>query len=372
MPAVKVAIVGAHRGRHHGRIWGQLPEVDLVGICDKDPERRYQAQLEFEKPVFHEYDRMLDDAKPHVVHVVTSPAIPRHTWIKPAYEAGVRVVILEKPHALTPFEHKMVCNAVESCGSGMEVLVNHQRRYMTAFYALRELLAEGALGTLTHVYVQSQGEIMETGTHVMDLILMIAGEEFPGMVWGTVNGDLYDAKHLKCPENLMAIMGFSPQYRVCVEVTNQVLRAPDWSNINRSKYKKSHFPNRLNLFVHGKRGDFWWREYGGWGYCVKTVSSGEVTFEEDAGVTDYFVDDVTAQKRFDKHVWRNLQHSRNRNPQRPAHWARFELARKGLEMLFMLYKSALLGKPISYPEKNGKLSQEDWQQLRKEMKDAGR
>jgi predicted dehydrogenase len=345
-----------------------MPEVELVGVCDKDTERLHQAWLEFDKPVFTEYRTMLENAKPHVVHVITSPSVPRHTWIEPGCSAGVKTLVLEKPHALTPFEHKMVCEAVQACNGEMEVLVNHQRRYMAPFYALRELLANEALGTLTHVYIQSQGEIMEMGTHVMDILLLIAGEDFPGMVWGVVQGDLYDRQYLKCPANLTALMGFSPQYRVNIEVTEAQIRAPDWSGIDGNKYNTSHFPNRLNLFVHGKSGEFWWREYGGWGYRMK---NGIERGEEDGGTTDYLEDDLAAQKRFNKHLWRNLQPTHKGEKERPLHWGRFELAQRGLELLFMVYKSSLLGEPIFSPVDNGKLSQEEWGLLKSQLTGEG-
>ena len=39
--AIKTAVVGVgHLGKEHARIYKELPQADLVGICDLDPTKK--------------------------------------------------------------------------------------------------------------------------------------------------------------------------------------------------------------------------------------------------------------------------------------------------------------------------------------------
>ena len=53
---------------------------------------------------YTDYVEMLKKEKPDIIHAVTEPTVPRHIWVEPAAEAGVKALVIEKPLALRPSE----------------------------------------------------------------------------------------------------------------------------------------------------------------------------------------------------------------------------------------------------------------------------
>jgi predicted dehydrogenase len=348
--------------------------MELVAFCDKDPEMLTEAVCEardvlgFATNGYTDYEEMLEKEKPDLVHIVTSPAVPRHTWLEPARDAGVKALVLEKPYALTPNEHFAVSQAVSQVHDSMLVMVNHQRRYMDFAYALREILQHGYLGDITHIYAQAQGEIMEMATHLIDLVLLATGDQEPLLTWATINGgNHYDVPYLNCPDNLLAMMVFPERVRVTFEVTVDAMSKPDWRNVNRER-DTEHYPNRCNLYVYGTNGRFWWREYGDWGYRFeKGPIEGEGIIEQEAKLTDYFADDPPAQKRFNQHI-RDIIQPKRRGQTPEAHHSRFELAYLGMKCLLTMYKSALQNKALNDLQPIG---QHGWDLLKAQVNNWG-
>ncbi|HTU06371.1 MAG TPA: Gfo/Idh/MocA family oxidoreductase [Trebonia sp.] len=125
---------------------------DLVALCDSSPVRiayhnrrlaeRYQRA---EVPGYPaaEFETMLARQRPDVVIVTTVDAY-HHVYIVAAMEHGCDVVS-EKP--MTTDEEKVaaILAAIERTGRRLTVTFNY--RYSAAFTRVRQLVAEGAIGT---------------------------------------------------------------------------------------------------------------------------------------------------------------------------------------------------------------------------------
>jgi predicted dehydrogenase len=134
-------------------ICGTYPErCDLVALCDTSPVRisyhnrrlaeRYQRA---EVPGYPaaEFELMLARQRPDVV-IVTSVDAYHHVYIVAAMEHGCDVVS-EKP--MTTDEEKVaaILAAIERTGRRLTVTFNY--RYSAAYTQVRQLIAEGAIGT---------------------------------------------------------------------------------------------------------------------------------------------------------------------------------------------------------------------------------
>jgi len=93
---IPVAVVGTgHMGRHHARIYHELPEVELLGVVDTDADRAAAVAREFDTQAHDSIDplhgrvRAVSIAVPTVSHVAVAA---------PLIEDGVAVLI-EKPLA---------------------------------------------------------------------------------------------------------------------------------------------------------------------------------------------------------------------------------------------------------------------------------
>ena len=207
--AYRSAIVGARRGLHHARAYGGLDRMRVVALCEIDEERRDAGAKALGVEGYADYEQMLDKERPDVVHVVTSPAIPRAVWVEPAADFGVKVLVVEKPLAVRPREAEALREAQQR--TGLRVIVNHQRRYMPFADRLRELHASDCLGTVHFVRASLQGDLMDMSTHLMDVVLMALQDVPPVAVWAVAEGRDGDDPN---PRNFMATYTFAGGVRV--------------------------------------------------------------------------------------------------------------------------------------------------------------
>ena len=122
--------------------------VDLAAVCDRDEQRATQiAALAPGAEVFADADAMLAQARPDVVHILTSPASHAPLAIKVA-EAGAHALV-EKPVALSVREADAMIAAAQA--NGVHLIANHNYLFKPSIERARQLLDEGAIGEVVHV-----------------------------------------------------------------------------------------------------------------------------------------------------------------------------------------------------------------------------
>lgn len=347
-------VVGTHRGELHALAYKDIDDMELVAFCDLDEARAKMMAKNYGIRGYANYEKALQGEIPDIVHAVTSPVVSRSIWIEPAAKYHVKAIVLEKPYALNPGEKDIVDRAVYSHPEIL-VVVNHQRRYMDFAFQLRAMLATGQLGEIRHIYAQAQGEIMEMGTHVFDLVLMAAGDQKPESIWATVSGGkTYSEDYLKCPDNMSAIMVFPERIRALIEVGVDCVAKPDFVGIQ-PKHADEFHANRCSIHIYGSLGYFWWREYGDWGYYLYNH------FKRYENRTDYDDDDPPAQRKLTQAIKFHLKDE-------IEHQCEFRKADSGLTCLFGAYKSALLGVRLKTEDFiDNPLNQDEWEILRSKL-----
>ena len=92
-------------------------DVEIVGICDEQPERMKQACADFAIPadrVFSDYRECLEKTQPDIV--LLCPATAEHgAWTEKVAPFGVHI-IMEKPFAATLAEADRMQRAMEGTG----------------------------------------------------------------------------------------------------------------------------------------------------------------------------------------------------------------------------------------------------------------
>ncbi|MFK4037169.1 DUF6807 family protein [Nonomuraea wenchangensis] len=138
----KVVLVGANgHGRHHlGNLRGLAAQglVELVGICDVRP-----VEVDFGTPLQSPDLGELIEKTGAEFTVICTPIHTHADLAVTALRAGSHV-LLEKPPAPSPDEHRRIAAAVEETGRALQV--GFQSLGSAAVPALRELIASGALG----------------------------------------------------------------------------------------------------------------------------------------------------------------------------------------------------------------------------------
>ena len=181
-----------------------LADVQLVAVCDVDPDNAARASTGYGVPSFASHVELLSAMRPDVVHVTT----PHDQHVQPAIDAltaGVHVVV-EKPVAHTRSEADRLVAAAEQPGAP-KIAVCFQNRYNATSQAMAELLASGRLGSVLGgsatvcwhrppAYYQSRpwrgqvdrsggGVLINQAIHSVDLLQWLLGDV--RAVWGQAN-----------------------------------------------------------------------------------------------------------------------------------------------------------------------------------------
>ncbi|WP_298045462.1 Gfo/Idh/MocA family oxidoreductase [uncultured Microbacterium sp.] len=144
--SVRAAIIGlGDISSLHLAAIDALDDVELVAVCDIDPDRAAAASERLGVPAYASHQALFAGAQPDVVHI-TTPHSEHAAAAIDALDAGIHVIV-EKPVARDPRQ----AAAVEAAAarSSAKIAVCFQNRYNTPVRAAKQLLDSGALGAIT-------------------------------------------------------------------------------------------------------------------------------------------------------------------------------------------------------------------------------
>lgn len=150
---LRVAVIGAgNMGKNHLRNYFMLPEAELVGLADINPDTKKLAD-EFKAKFFTDYKEMLDDLKPDAVSIV----VPTPFHAEVATEVINRGIhcMLEKPIASSVKEADKLIKLAEE----MKVVftVGHIEHYNPVVRKLKDILDSGKVGKITSIVAKRVG-----------------------------------------------------------------------------------------------------------------------------------------------------------------------------------------------------------------------
>ena len=162
-------------GRRHAQVMDGLPDYQVVGVCDLDEERAGSVAAELTAAkVYADYEEMLAAERPDVVTVAT-PNDSHARFTIMAVEAGACGICCEKPMAVDMGEGRAM---IAACAEhDVSLIVAHQRRMGPDMLAMRRLIDEGAIGDVTLLHGSCQGDLLTDGTHLVDSLRWLAGDD---------------------------------------------------------------------------------------------------------------------------------------------------------------------------------------------------
>ncbi len=190
MKKLRIGVIGCGgiAGGKHLPALIQIPEVEIVALCDIIPERaeKFRTKYAPDAKVYEDYKDLLADVKPDVVHVCTPNR--SHSEITVAsMEAGCHVMC-EKPMAINEAEAKKMLEAARR--TGRKLTIGYQSRYRQDSVYLKKECDNGNLGEIyfakahairrravptwgvfLNEYEQGGGPLVDIGTHALDLTL---------------------------------------------------------------------------------------------------------------------------------------------------------------------------------------------------------
>ncbi|MCZ6680980.1 MAG: Gfo/Idh/MocA family oxidoreductase [Candidatus Poribacteria bacterium] len=196
----KVAIVGCGGiSRAHGEAWKNLPEIDLVGACD----RKFEPLAEFAKAfnvkqTYKDLRRMLERQAPDILVVATWPTLHlKH--ILEGIRAGVPAILCEKPIAINATQAEQMKQVAIS--NNTLLMEGFMYRHHPLTLAVKQRILDGAIGEVRFVRATFStgltdrtnwrlrgdlggGAVMDLGCYCINCIRYLIGAE-PVSVWAT-------------------------------------------------------------------------------------------------------------------------------------------------------------------------------------------
>jgi predicted dehydrogenase len=195
--------------------------VDVVGIQGRDEEKVRELAVEYGvESAKTDYDDLLDSAEYDFVFVASPPFL-HEEHVLAALRRG-KPVLCEKPLALSVDAAERIRREAEQ--SGVLVMVAHHLRHQPGVARVREMLAVGEVGRVTHCFAQwsfmlnadapsaswkldrelgGSNPFFDAGVHAIDLLIALFGA--PRSAVGLVR----EGSRLAVPDSASVIVQFA-------------------------------------------------------------------------------------------------------------------------------------------------------------------
>ncbi len=179
MKRYRAALIGCgNMSTAHLSALHEIPEIDVVAVCDIDESRLHAVGDAFNVANrYTDYVAMFQAERLDTVSIATQG--PQHCAATvAAAEHGVHV-LCEKPMALDLAEADRM---VEACArNGVKLAINHQATVRPSLKRMRAMIENGDIGDVILVRGNNKSgrkagnELMEMGTHVFDRMQYLGG-----------------------------------------------------------------------------------------------------------------------------------------------------------------------------------------------------
>jgi len=141
----RVALVGCGRiSKNHFEAIDQIDGLELVAVCDTDPERAGKAGADWDVPDFTSYEKMLKDTKADVITIATPSGLHADQGVEAAH-AGKHVV-MEKPMAISLTGADALVQACDK--AGVQLFVVKQNRLNPPVQLLKRAIDRERFGRI--------------------------------------------------------------------------------------------------------------------------------------------------------------------------------------------------------------------------------
>ncbi len=153
MKKIGFAVIGTGivGGAWHAYVYSQLPQAELVAVCDLDAERAGDIAQKYDVPhVYTDYRQLLANPQVQAVSIATPDFAHREIAVAAA-EAGKHILV-EKPLAMTVEDAEAIVAAARK--AGVKLMVDFHNRVNPPFVSVKQSLENGDLGELKYIYAR--------------------------------------------------------------------------------------------------------------------------------------------------------------------------------------------------------------------------
>ena len=211
MPRLNVAVIGiGNMGQHHIRNYFEMPQVNLIAVCDVNEEKGENLAKKYNCLFYKDYKKMLTEQKIDAVSI----AVPTSLHCRVACDVlgkGVNV-LLEKPIATNLTEAKEIINKAKE--KNLKLMIGHIERFNPAIQRLKELITDKRLGDIISINIKRVGGlppqikdanvVIDLAIHDIDISNYLLGE-YPKEVYGFKSKNLINDRE----DNAVILLKYS-------------------------------------------------------------------------------------------------------------------------------------------------------------------
>ena len=177
MGSLRVAVIGTGSiGRNHARVFSELPEVELVAVCDTDLSVVNDVAGRYRTRAFTNYREMLEKMRPNAVTIAVPTA--QHMEVALAALEAEANLLVEKPIAVTLDEGRNIIDEARS--RNRLLMIGHIVRFNPAMQQLKHRLQIGEIGRIFQIIcrrvgpfparIRDVGVVIDLAPHDLDLM----------------------------------------------------------------------------------------------------------------------------------------------------------------------------------------------------------
>jgi UDP-N-acetylglucosamine 3-dehydrogenase len=181
MDKLRVGVIGVgSMGRHHARVYGQMPDVDFVGVSDVDNAAAEKIAAQYKTKAFSDYQALLKAGVDAVTIAV--PTTLHKNIALDAMDAGVHVLV-EKPIADTIEAGTEIIRKARE--KNVKLMVGHIERFNPIIPVIKKSIENQKVISIAITRVgplppriKDVGVVVDIGVHDIDIIRYLTGSEF--------------------------------------------------------------------------------------------------------------------------------------------------------------------------------------------------
>jgi UDP-N-acetylglucosamine 3-dehydrogenase len=181
---LKMAVIGVgSMGKNHARVLMDIPDIQVMGIADKNMTNARMVADKYGLPVYEDYNHLFNECSPDAVIIAVPTTLHREVAVA-AIKRGIHVLV-EKPIASTIEEAEEIIQTANQYS--VIVAVGHIERFNPAVIELKRRIDAGELGQIFMIHarrlspyprrISDVGVAKDLATHELDMMRYLTGEE---------------------------------------------------------------------------------------------------------------------------------------------------------------------------------------------------
>ena len=160
--------------RTHVKAYRSDRRFEVVAVCDQNLSKARRFCRHWKIPAaYRNLEAMLLRERPDVVSVC-APTAAHRTILESIARRRVRLVFAEKPFTANVRDARIALRKLKA--ARVAVAVNYLRRWCPNHQRIKQIIESGRLGRLRSLDAVYSGDLMNIGSHLIDLIRYLAGE----------------------------------------------------------------------------------------------------------------------------------------------------------------------------------------------------